>query len=168
MIRAEVIDPRTVDFPTSNLVDLSWTPWRRIWLSSREPIWTLVDADEYEWLSRWQWNVWHAGNGRHDSWMKYAKRNTGERRDTVRMHRDLQIRSNPPPEQEYEKFLAQHVVDHVNGQTLDNRKANRKWVSKRENAINRRARGSAPSLDEIVLGLLAGLGPLPEEPEIPF
>jgi hypothetical protein len=165
MMRAEIIDPRKVEFTTTGLVDLSWTPWRRIWLSSREPIWTLVDADEYEYAAQWQWNVWHAGLGRHDSWMKYAKRNTGERRDTVRMHRDLHIRSNPPPS---DKFLAEHVVDHLNGQTLDNRKVNRKWVTKRENAINRRMRGQAPSLEAIVLELLAGLGDRPKKSEIPF
>lgn len=162
MRAAEILEPRAVDFSTDDLVDLSGAPWRRIWLSSREPIWALVDADEFEWLSQWQWNVWHAGGGAR--WQTYAKRNTGVRRDTLRMHRELHIRSNPPPD---EKFLIEHVVDHINGQTLDNRKANRRWATKLDNRVNRRTRGTAPSLDQIVRELLAGLDRAPLE-EVPF
>ncbi|APO53481.1 HNH endonuclease [Bradyrhizobium diazoefficiens] len=157
-----VLGARPVEFE-ADLVDLSWTPWRRIWLSSREPVWTLVDAEDFDWLMQWQWNVWHGGRGK--EWQLYAKRNTGERRDTVRMHRDLQIRNEPPPTEE---FLAKHVVDHINGQTLDNRKANRRWSTQRDNIINRRCRGEAPSLDKILAGLLASLPARPKLEEIPF
>jgi hypothetical protein len=151
---------RAVDFE-AGLVDLSRTPWRRIWLSSREPIWTLVDAADFDWLMQWQWNVWHDGR---KHWQIYAKRNTGERRDTVRMHRELQIRNDPRDAD----FMAVHLVDHINGQTLDNRRANRRWSTKRDNNINRRVRGEAPSLDQILAKLLAEL-PVPHQlEEIPF
>ncbi|WLB43041.1 HNH endonuclease [Bradyrhizobium ottawaense] len=156
-----IIGARAVEFER-DLLDLSWTPWRRVWLSSREPLWTLVDADDFDWLSQWQWNVWHAGRGK--ECFLYAKRNTGERRDTVRMHRELQIRNEPRDSE----FVAAHVVDHVNGQTLDNRRANRRWSTKRDNSINRRTRGTAPSLDQILADLLAGLPARPQLEEIPF
>lgn len=166
MMRAAALEQRQAlaDFPTSNLVDLSWTPWRRIMLSARDNIWTLVDATDYPWLSQHVWNVWHAGNGRHDSWMKYAKRNEGPGRSTVRMHREIQIEADPRSD----VFMATHPVDHGNGQTLDNRRANLCWATQAENAVNRRARGTAPPLDAIVLQLLAELGPRPEVQEIPF
>jgi hypothetical protein len=162
MMQAPVstIGARAVDFE-ADLVDLSWTPWRRIWLSQREPIWTLVDAADFDWLSQWTWNVWHDGR---KHWQLYAKRNTGERRDTVRMHRELQIRNDPRDAD----FMAVHLVDHINGQTLDNRRANRRWSTKRDNNINRRVRGEAPSLDQILAKLLAEL-PVPHQlEEIPF
>lgn len=159
-----IVGARAVEFE-ADLVDLSWTPWRRIWLSSREPIWTLVDAADFDWLSQWQWNVWHAGRDRHDSWMRYAKRNVGPSRATLRMHRELSIKDEPNLD---EAFLRSHVVDHVNGQTLDNRKANRRWLTKPHNAVSRRPRGTAPTLEAIVAELLATLGPKPELQEIPF
>jgi hypothetical protein len=163
MMRADILNPRAVEFDLSDLPDLSGTPWRRIWLSSRTPVWTLVDADDFEWLTQWQWNVWHGGRGK--EWQLYAKRNTGVRRDTVRMHRELQIRNDPRED----VFVAGHVVDHINGQTLDNRKANRRWLTQRDNIIHRRTRGEAPTLESIVAKLLAEFrASQPQLEEIPF
>ncbi|MDA9511183.1 hypothetical protein XI09_42350 [Bradyrhizobium sp. CCBAU 11386] len=156
-----IVGARAVDFE-QGLPDLTPTPWRRIWLSSREPVWTLVDAVDFDWLMQWQWNVWHGGRGK--ECFLYAKRNVGPRRDTVRMHRELQIRCDPKDD----AFLAKHVVDHINGQTLDNRRANRRWSTQRDNIINRRCRGEAPSLDKILAGLLASLPARHQLEEIPF
>ena len=165
MMRAAAIEKRSlVEFTASDLVDLSWTPWRRIMLSARDNIWTLVDATDYPWLSEHVWNVWHAGSGRHDSWMLYAKRNEGPNRATVRMHREILIRADPRTE----AFMAAHIGDHGNGQTLDNRRANLGWGTKQHNSRNRRPRGEAPTLDAIVLQLLAELGPRPENIKVPF
>lgn len=167
MMQAPVVttDSRAVDFDISGLPDLTGTPWARIRLSSREPIWTLVDADDVPWLMQWQWNVWHAGSNRHDSWMLYAKRNVGPSRATLRMHRELSIKDEPDLS---ETFLRAHVIDHINGQTLDNRKANRRWLTKPANAVIRRPKGTAPSLDAIVRELLAAMPARPQLEEIPF
>jgi hypothetical protein len=113
----DIISARAVDFDVE-LPDLSSTQYRRIWLSQREPIWMLVSAVDYPWLSENMWNVWHAGSNRGDSWMLYAKRNVGPRRSTVRAHREIMIAADPGLD---DAFLATHVVDHINGQTLDNR-----------------------------------------------
>jgi hypothetical protein len=150
-----------LEIETIDLVDLSWTPWRRIMLSARENIWALVDAEDYAWLSEKIWNVsW----GSRTPWQKYAKRNVGPSRATLRMHREIQIKADPRPDQ----FMAAHPVDHANGQTLDNRRANLSWVSKAQNHANRHPRHAIPSLDSIVLELLATLGPQPKNAEIPF
>jgi hypothetical protein len=61
-----------------------------------------------------------------------------------------------------------HPVDHDNGQTLANRHANLGWVSKAANIANRHPRYAIPSLNSIVLELLATLGPQPEIAEVPF
>jgi hypothetical protein len=158
-------DAREVAFDISGLPDLAGTPWARIWLSSREPVWALVDVEDVAWLMHWQWNIWHAGSNRHDSWMLYAKRNVGPSRATLRMHRELSINDAPDLD---ETFLRSHVVDHINGQTLDNRKANRRWLTKPHNAVSRRPRGTAPTLDAIVRELLAGLSARPQLEDIPF
>lgn len=162
MTRLAAIEKRSlVEFAASDLVDLSWTPWRRIMLSPRENIWTLVDAHNFGWLSENVWNVWH--DGRKD-WQLYAKRNEGPSRATVRMHREILIKADPRDE----TFMAKHIVDHGNGATLDNREANLAWGNHHTNNRNRRPRGQAPTLDSIVIELLATLGPRPELPEIPF
>ena len=145
----------------ADLIDLSWTPWRRIWLSERDNIWCLVDAEDYAWLSEHKWNVsW----GSRTPWQKYAKRNVGPDRATLRQHREIMIKADPKP---YD-FVRVNPVDHNNGQTLDNRRTNLAWVTKAENLANRHPRGSIPSLDEIVRDLVASLGPRPELAEVPF
>lgn len=165
MMRAELTQARqALEASAVDLVDLSATPWRRIMLSARDNVWTLVDAVDAAWLSAHVWNIWHAGKGRNE-WQKYAKRNVGASRATIRMHREIMIAAVPPPSDE---FLAAHVADHRNGQTLDNRRANLRWATKPENRHNRRARGTAPSLDAIVQQLLAELGPPDQSQEVPF
>lgn len=162
MMRAALIEARErVEFETTDMVDLSWTPWRRIMLSARENIWTLVDAEDHAWLSA---NIWNVSWGSRTPWQKYAKRNVGVDRATLRMHREIMIKADPRSE----TFIASHPVDHGNGQTLDNRKLNLGWISKAQNAANRHPRASIPSLESIVLQLVAGLGPRPPIHEVPF
>lgn len=129
--------------------DLSATPWRAIWLSERHSIWCLVDAADHEWLSAFGWNIsW----GSRTRWQIYAKRNVGKARDTVRMHRQIMIAADPDG---YEPKL---FVDHVNGQTLDNRRANLRWATRAENIANtRRSRDLIPSMSTVLDELLETL-----------
>jgi len=169
MMRASLVQARErVEFETAGAIDLSWTPWRRIMLSARDNIWTLVDAEDYAWLSA---NIWNVSWGKSCPWKKYAKRNVGPARETLRMHREIAIWNDPRSA----RFMASHHVDHGNGNGLDNRWRDRpgscgnlKWATPKQNAANRFARADIPSLDSIVLQLLAGLGPRPENAEIPF
>lgn len=129
------------------LPDLSATPWRAIVLSYRQEVWTLVDATDYGWLVETSWNVWWSGRAR---WQLYAKRNTGTARDTVRMHREILQRVDPRSPAE---LLGLHG-DHRNGQTLDNRRANLRWLTPEENRANTHLRERIPSLELIVMRLL--------------
>lgn len=138
------------------LVDLSNTPWRRIWLSERDGIWCLVDAIDYEWLTApvlagGRAMTWNVSWGSRTPWQKYAKRNTGADRATVRMHREIMLRADP------DGYGHKLVVDHINGQTLDNRRANLRWATAAQNRMNMRERDQIPSLDSIVARLLADL-----------
>jgi HNH endonuclease len=150
-----------LEIETVDLIDLSATPWRRIMLSARENIWTLVDAEDYAWLSE---NIWNVSWGSRTPWQKYAKRNVGRDRATLRMHREIQIEADPRTT----RFMSTHLVDHINGQTFDNRRANLRWATNRQNAGNRTPRHAIPSLDSIVLELLATHCPQLQPAEIPF
>ena len=90
----------------------------------------------------------------------------GPQRSTVRMHREIRIAVDPARE---DAFLAALVVAHTNGQTPDNRRCNLRWATKRDNAISRRTRGTAPTLDTIVRQIMAdALAGSRQLEEIPF
>ena len=78
----------------------------------------LVDQDEFEWLSNWKWSCTSHG---------YACRGTTGRggvKNTYYMHREI---INAKDGQD---------VDHINGNRLDNRKANLRLCNRSENMMN--------------------------------
>jgi hypothetical protein len=82
----------------------------------------IVDAENYEWLSRWEWsrNVGTTG--------VYAARACRQRADqwsVAYMHRAVAGASGD------------EITDHINGDTLDNRRANLRVCTRFENAQNR-------------------------------
>ena len=80
----------------------------------------LVDDDMFEYLNQWKW---YCNNG------GYATRNsTGLHRTIIRMHREIM---NTPNGME---------TDHINGNSLDNRKENLRVCTHSENMHNRKVR----------------------------
>ena len=79
----------------------------------------IVDAEDYEALSRWKWSVQPSAN--HATW--YAKRTYRGR--LILMHREIM----KPPKGKF--------VDHFNGNGLDNRRCNLRICDPRENSCNR-------------------------------
>jgi hypothetical protein len=126
-------------------------------LSERHDIWCLVDAVDYDWLLERTWNYgWH----RTTPWKYYAKRNIGPARSTVYMHREILLRALP----DQAELAATHHGDHVNGQSLDNRRDNLRWLTPLENRRHQVGRDLVPSLETIVRKLLAN----PVLEEVPF
>jgi hypothetical protein len=92
---------------------------REIKVESKGQIYkVLVDADDYERLSRFRWFMTKNKRG-----YMYAVRSLDRRRQ-ISMHREIM---NPPKDR---------MVDHANGNTLDNRKSNLRVCSRAQNAIN--------------------------------
>lgn len=125
--------------------------WRRITLSERSGVYCLVDAEDYDWLSEYRWNIgWHAKT----KWKFYAKRNVGPARLTVYMHREILMRVTGCS---YE-FACAHHGHHRNGQSLDDRRSNLEWLLPEQNSAIRVARGLMPTLDEIEARLASETG----------
>jgi hypothetical protein len=82
----------------------------------------IVDAADYEWLSQWQWHVCVAAH-------MYAMRSKHREDGTcfhIMMHREI----NQTPDGLF--------TDHINGNSLDNRRCNLRTVTKTQNMWNRR------------------------------
>jgi hypothetical protein len=76
-----------------------------------------VDDDQYEDLKKFAWRAVKLRN------THYASRRSGD--DTIFMHRTIM---SPP---------ADMVIDHINGNGLDNRRENLRVVTVKENCQNR-------------------------------
>jgi hypothetical protein len=96
--------------------------------------WALIDREDLEWLYQWSWNL--------DNTTGYATRpvylgggkNNGKHR-TISMHR--QILGLSVGDRRY--------VDHINGDKLDNRKANLRIVTPQQSAQNTSPRRNSSS-----------------------
>lgn len=78
----------------------------------------IVDADDYEELSKFKWSVMDKSN------TFYAKRGQPGRTAAMLMHRQIM------------KAVDGVLVDHVNGNGLDNRKCNLRFCTPQQNAFN--------------------------------
>lgn len=83
---------------------------------------TMVDDGDYEWLNQWNWYV-HFSRG-----MASPCRHSGKKphRTTIKMH---QVIMKPP---------GGFVVDHINRDSLDNRRANLRICTPMQNMKNRK------------------------------
>lgn len=90
----------------------------------------IVDDEDFEYLSQWKWHLFRTKDG------DYATRNIrlNSKRTKIRMHTQLMT----PPDG--------LVVDHRNGDGLDNRRSNLRVCTLTENNCNRRGSGASKYL----------------------
>ncbi|MBD0381217.1 HNH endonuclease [Paenibacillus sedimenti] len=84
---------------------------------------TLVDDEDYEQLSQHRWNKSQYGYA-----YRLGDRSKGERWKVL-MHREIM------------KAPAGSMIDHINGNRLDNRKSNLRFATRAQNATNCSGRG---------------------------
>jgi hypothetical protein len=143
------------------VLDLATLGVARVVLSERRDIWCLVSARHLAWITahRWNWG-WHART----PWKHYAKRNEGKARSTVYLHREILKVIDPRADW----FVQSHHADHINGNSLDNRDENLRWLTPDENRAHKLPRAAIPSLDAILAELAGQVVEVAQLAEIPF
>jgi HNH endonuclease len=89
----------------------------------------IVDADNYDWLNQWKWSTRYASSDKLFYAIRIQLNNKG-RKEVIFMHRFIMGLS-------YADGL---TVDHINHDTLDNRKSNLRVATYAQNCANRRVR----------------------------
>ena len=123
-IEGDWLDPRT------------WgceLPYNSFCIDWDKKLFAIVDHEDYDWALQW---VWHVTKSRTESNL-YVTRNTrlqGKNGPQVKLylHKEILKRSFKLPP------TPNHIVgDHINGNSLDNRRKNLRWATFSENAENR-------------------------------
>lgn len=82
----------------------------------------IIDDDDYEKISRYSWSIYGAGK---PYFAAYSHVENGKNIKII-LHRIILGKSNGM------------IIDHINGNTLDNRKCNLRFCTKTENSRNRK------------------------------
>lgn len=90
---------------------------------------TIVDDEDYEYLSQWPWHATSPKSGKHIYACRKGRICEGDHRQTILMHR---IIINVPDNLK---------TDHINGNGLDNRRSNLRMCTDAQNGYNSKKKG---------------------------
>jgi hypothetical protein len=92
------------------------------YLELSKGLWTLVDFDDFIYFSKWKWSASFGSRG--TKWYAIRRGHTSEGPlygQRIALHREIM------------KCPAGMVVDHLNGNSLDNRRCNLEVITQAEN-----------------------------------
>jgi hypothetical protein len=103
---------------------------RLIYLDNRAHLSAIVDADDYDYFSQWLWRE-KPDKHRH-KWYAYRSTTVAGCDASIFLHKEILRRKEAQPDPRYK------IADHVNGDSLDCRKANLRWATPSQNRITAR------------------------------
>ncbi len=107
------------------MTDTQETP-KKLLLSEKKNIYTTVSDEDYAWASQFKWSASLCANKGNYYAMRVVT--TNKKRKSLKLHREIS------------KCPSGMVVDHINGDTLDNRRENLRIVTHQENMSNQTKR----------------------------
>lgn len=119
-MHCDPFDPRTWPEPL---------PYLPLWLCEGRGLFCLLDREDYLWASRWLWRPLESKT----AGKFYATRPTriNGRALTIFLHKEVLLRSKQQTSDKH------HIGDHLNGNSLDNRRDNLRWATPSMNGKNR-------------------------------
>lgn len=104
---------------------------RPIYLDNTGELYCVVDLHDWEWASKWKWKPIKSRGKAHKVYAfrttKWHGRNVG-----YWLHKEICFRAHGmPPTKDHT------IGDHLDGQSLNNRRSNMRWATLSQNRVNR-------------------------------
>lgn len=108
-------------------------PYRPLWIDPDANLFCIVDNCDHEWALKWLWHTRKSRTGPNI----YVTRNTrleGSKgpQATIYLHKEILKRTFIMP-----PSVHHTIADHINGNSLDDRRCNLRWATSSENSLNR-------------------------------
>lgn len=124
-------------------IDCSPVPFGVVWLNPESNLFAIVDRIDLAWCQQWLWAAVGSKSGlrRIEKWYgrrtvsvytgPEGSRESSRRTVNIWLHKEILLRAKGPPPSK-----SKTIGDHLNGNSLDCRRHNLKWVSSSENRRN--------------------------------
>lgn len=121
------------------------------WLELTKGLHTEVSDDDFEWACQWKWSASRSSS----AYYAVRRQNICRRQVRIYLHREIAARMEG-----LDYLPSSRVVDHIDRDTLNNKRSNLRACSAKENLANRRWREPVVSRQPA--------GPAEYEDEVPF
>lgn len=133
---SDVTDTRPWADPVDWLDPNTWgvdLPYRALWIDPLRNLFAIVDREDYDWALQWTWSSTPSKRGE-NIYVTRSTRLEGANGPQTKLylHKEILKRTFAlPPSPEH------IIADHINANSLDNRRRNLRWATPSGNAINR-------------------------------